>query len=110
MSARSEPAFGDQMTGRLPSAMPLVHQPQKLFEIERLALARIERTDALVDFQAQSTELLDMREKPLPDLFLICFRQVRHFGDSPFETLDHVWNVSGCGYAFQHRSPGVPGG
>jgi hypothetical protein len=61
--------------------MPFVQLPEKLFDVERLALARVERSDALVDLRAELAELLDVRQKPPPDLLLICIRQVRHFGE-----------------------------
>src|SRR6266571_2515588 len=93
---RSERASGDQMTGRLPSAMPFVHLPEKFVQVERLALARVERSDALVDLRPQLAQLLDMRQESPADLFLICFRQVRHFGDRSFKALDHAFNVPRC--------------
>ncbi len=71
----------DQMTGRLRSAMPFVQLPEKIFDVERLALARVERSDALVDLRAELAELLDVRQQLPADLLLICFRQVRHFGE-----------------------------
>ena len=76
--------------------MPFVHVPEKVFHVERLALARVQRSDTLVDFRSQPAELLDMRQELPTDLFLVCFRQVRHFGDGSFKALDQAFNVPRC--------------
>jgi len=73
--------------------MPFVHFPEKIFHVERLALACVERSDTLVDLSAQAAKLLDMRQESPADLFLIRFRQVRHFGDRSFKALGHSYNV-----------------
>src|SRR5205085_12540184 len=83
-------ASDDQTTGRLRSAMPFVHLPEKIFELERLALARVERPDALVDLRSELAEPLDMHQQSPATLFLICFRQARHLGVRLFETFDHA--------------------
>ena len=88
------------MTGRLPSAVPFVHLPEKFVRIERLALARVERSDALVDLRPQPAQLLDMRQESPADLFLIYFRQVRHLGDRSFKALDDALNVPRCSCRF----------
>ena len=52
-------------------------------------LSCIERTDALVDFRAQCSQLLDVREQGPSDLFLILGGQPLYLGNGLFECFDH---------------------
>jgi Ribbon-helix-helix protein, copG family len=70
--------------------MPLVLSLEEILDVERLALARIERADTLVDLGSQLAQLLDVRQQPLADLLLIGIRQGGDFRDCLFEHLDHV--------------------
>ena len=53
------------------------------------SLSCIERTDALVDFRAQCSQLLDVREQGPSDLFLILGGQPLYLGNGLFECFDH---------------------
>jgi hypothetical protein len=70
--------------------MPLVLLQNEIFDIERLALASIERSNAFVDLRSEPAKLLDVGQQLVPDLFLIGFRQAGHFRDSQFKCFDHV--------------------
>ena len=69
--------------------MPFVLFSQKIFDVERLALTGVQRTNALVDLGSQSAQLLDMRQQLLTNLLLIGFRQIRDFSDGLFERSYH---------------------
>jgi len=57
------------------------------------SLSGIERADALVDFRAQRTQLLDVREQCPSDLFLVLGRQALNFGNGLFKCFDHEANI-----------------
>jgi Ribbon-helix-helix protein, copG family len=77
------------MIGWLWSTIPLVLSFEEILDVERLALARIERADTFVDLGSQLAQLLDVRQQPLADLLLIGIRQSGDFRDCLFEHLDH---------------------
>ncbi len=62
---------------------------QEFFDVQSTALARIERTDALVYFTAERIELFDVREQLAANLFLIGVRQPRNLCNGLFERSDH---------------------
>src|SRR5712691_2016590 len=68
---------------------PFVLSLEEILNVERLALARFEQADALVDLDSQLAQFLDVRQQPLADLLLIGIRQAGHFRDCLFERLDH---------------------
>jgi hypothetical protein len=70
--------------------MPLVLVPKERVDVERLALASVQRADALVDLHAEPPQLLDVRQQPLANLFLIGGRQIGNFSDRDFERFHHV--------------------
>jgi hypothetical protein len=70
--------------------MPFVLLPDKVFDVEWLALASVERADALINLGPEPAQLLDVRQQLLTDLFLIGVRQTRYFGDSLLKRFDHV--------------------
>ena len=57
ISERSERASNDQITARLGSVIPVVLPPEKIFEVERIAFAGVERTNPLIDLNAELTKL-----------------------------------------------------
>jgi len=63
-----------------PSRLPFF-APEKISDAGLFALSGIERDDALVDFGAQGTHLLDMGEQRTADLFLILGGQALQFGN-----------------------------
>ena len=76
--------------------MPFVLPSKKIFDVERLALACIEGANPLVDLGAQVTQLLDVRQQPAANLFLIGVGQARDFRDRYFECPDHFDIISQC--------------
>jgi hypothetical protein len=82
-------ASGDQSIGRLGSIMPFVLLAQKIFDVERLPFAGIERANAFVDLGSQAAQFLDVRQQLLTDLLLIRVRQIRHFRYHFFERSHH---------------------
>ena len=85
------------MSNGLRSAMSFVFPSEKIFDIERLALACIERANALVYLGAQVTQLLDMREELAANLFLIRVRQIGDLRDRYFKCPYHSEIISQCG-------------
>jgi hypothetical protein len=69
--------------------MPFVFPSKKILDIERLALACVEGANPFVDLGAQLTQLLDVRQQPTANLFLIRVGQVGDFRDRYFECPDH---------------------
>jgi hypothetical protein len=67
------------MTGRLSSAMPFVLMPKKFLDVERGALAGVERSNDLVDLGAELAEFLHVRKQPPTNLLLVGIRQVCNF-------------------------------
>jgi hypothetical protein len=63
--------------------------PEKISDAGLFALSGIERGNALVDFGAQGTQLLDMREQRTADLFLILGGQALQLGNGLFKRFDH---------------------
>lgn len=78
-----------QMTGALCSAMPRILFAKKIFHVQGVALACIERTDAPVYFSTKCVELLDTREQLPANLLLIGIRQSGNFRNGLFERSDH---------------------
>jgi hypothetical protein len=73
--------------------MPLVLLLQELFDVQRPALASVERADALVDLGPELAELLDVRQQSPADLFLVGIRQIRQFSDCQFKALYHGYTI-----------------
>src|SRR5882724_4320516 len=95
MLERSLRASGDQMIARLRRAIPRVLLVEEIYDVEGLALAGVQRLDALVDFLAELTKLLHMRQQAPANLVLVCFRECRYLGDRLFEYFRHVPKHSG---------------
>src|SRR5260370_13115878 len=77
------------MTDELRSAMLLVLAPKKIFDVERPALTRIERANAVVDIGQELPELCHVRQQPLADLLPISLRKIGHLRDCFFERFHH---------------------
>ncbi len=105
--ARSEKRHalpGREFIGGLRSAMPFIFPSKKIFDIERLALTCVEGAKPLVDLGAQLTQLLDVRQQPTANLFLVRVGQVGDFRDRYFECPDHSDIISHRGACLH---PGV---
>ena len=63
--------------------------PDEFFDAEFPALPLIERANAFIEFLAELPELLDVRQPPPPDLFLIGIREGRDLRNRLFERLHH---------------------
>jgi hypothetical protein len=59
--------------------MPLVLAPKKFLDVERRALAGVERSNALVNLGAELAKFLEVRKQPPANLLLIGIRQVCNF-------------------------------
>jgi hypothetical protein len=86
---RSERASDDQMIGRLRSVVPSVFLPEKIFYVERTAVARIKRAYTAIHLGAELTELPDVRQQKPTNLFLISVWQVHQLRNCQFKALDH---------------------
>ena len=64
--------------------MTFIFLAEEFVDIERLALAAIQRTDAFVDIVAERAQLVDMRQEFATDLFLIGIGQIGNFRDRLF--------------------------
>jgi hypothetical protein len=93
------------VSGRLASATPLVLPPKEIFDVEWPALARVERTDSLIDLGAELTELLDLQQQLPFDPFLIVVRQSCQLGNCEFKALDEgsTYNVARAGRSLSVR-------
>src|SRR5262245_50326036 len=88
---------GDQTTDRLFRSISRVLFFDRRLDIEWRALALIERSDALIQFGAQSAQLFDVRQELSTDLLLIGFRKTAHFRDGAFEDLGHDHTIANRG-------------
>lgn len=69
--------------------MPGVLFLDEFFDVERRALAGVERANALVEFCPQPAQLFDVRQELPADLFLIGFGQPSYLGNRLFKRLCH---------------------
>lgn len=83
-------ASGDHMAVRTDPAISLRLLPDEFLDAERRAFADIERAGTLVEFRAQPSQLLHVREKLSADLLLIVFRKCSHFRKRLLKCLYHV--------------------
>ena len=83
--------------------MPFVLLPQKIFDVERLAIAGVERTNAFVDLGSQLAQFLDVRQQLLTDLLLIRVRQIRDFRYRFFQRPHHAQYYSTSYFACRAR-------
>ena len=90
---RSPIDSGDQISRRS-AAIALVGASQELLDVQRLSLARIERSDARINVFPKLAQLLDMREQFLADLFLIGIGEFCDPRDRLFQRLDHGGNIA----------------
>jgi hypothetical protein len=84
----------DQIIGGLGSAMPFVFLSEEILNIERLAFTCVQGANPLINLGAQALHLLDVRQQPTTNLFLIRVGQVRNFRDRYFECPHHLHIVS----------------
>jgi len=68
-------ASGDQMIGDLGSAISRILLAKQVFDIHCATFARIQRTDAFVDFATESVQVFDMGQQLPTNFFLVGFRQ-----------------------------------
>jgi hypothetical protein len=68
---------------------PAMTREDELVDVERPALASVERSYPLVDVRAQLAQLLDMGKKPAPNLLLIGVRKASHLGNGFLQRFDH---------------------
>src|SRR6476620_11819189 len=97
MRKRSSSAQADQRIGSSALGMPPSGTFEKFVDIERLALAPLQRSDALFEIGAQFLQFADVRHQFSPDLVLIGSREIRNHRDGFLKCLCHTSNIASAG-------------